>query len=162
MAAVDYFLKIEDIPGESTDSKHKDEIDIESWTWNQTNSGSHAYGGGGGAGKVAMDDFKFVMKINKASPKLFLNCATGAHIKSAILVCRKAGKTQQEYLKIKLTDLIVSSYKTGGSASSSVVPTDEFSINFTKIEISYAPQKPDGSLGSPIVNSYNAKEQTSA
>jgi type VI secretion system secreted protein Hcp len=162
MAAVDYFLKIDGIPGESTDSKHKDEIDIESWSWGETNSGSHAYGGGGGAGKVTMNDFNFTTKVNKASPKLFLNCATGAHIPSAILVCRKAGKTQQEYLKIKLTDLIVSNYKTGGTALSNVVPNDEFSLNFTKIEISYAPQKPDGTLGSPIVNSYDIKGQQSA
>ena len=70
MAAVDYFLKIDGIPGESTDSKHKNEIDIESWAWGQTNSGSHAYGGGGGAGKVAMQDFNFTMKVNKASPEL--------------------------------------------------------------------------------------------
>jgi len=161
MAAVDYFLKIEGIPGESTDSKHKDEIDIESWSWGETNSGSHAYGGGGGVGKVTMNDFQFTTKVNKASPKLFLNCATGAHIPSALLTCRKAGKTQQEYLKIKLTDLIVSNYQTGGTAASNVVPSDQFSLNFTKIEITYAPQKPDGSLGTAIVNSYDLKGQTS-
>jgi len=162
MAAVDYFLKIDGIPGESTDSKHKDEIDIESWSWGATNSGSHGYGGGGGAGKVVMQDISFITKVNKSSPKLFLNCATGAHIPSAILVCRKAGKTQQEYLKIKLTDLLVSGYKTGGAATGNVVPTDEFSLNFTKIEISYAPQKSDGSLGPPVVQSYDIKGQVSA
>src|SRR5260370_38577759 len=100
MAAVDYFLKLDGIPGESTDSKHKNEIDIESWSWGQANSGSHAYGGGGGAGKVSMHDFSFTMRINKASPKLFLACATGQHIKGAILTCRKAAKEQQETLKI--------------------------------------------------------------
>lgn len=71
MAAVDYFLKIDGIPGESTDSKHKNEIDIESWSWGQVNSGSHAGGGGGGAGKVSMQDYNFTMRVNKASPSFF-------------------------------------------------------------------------------------------
>jgi type VI secretion system secreted protein Hcp len=161
MAAVDYFLKIDTIPGESTDSKHKGEIDVLSWSWGQTNSGSHAYGGGGGAGKVAMQDFNFVMTVNKASPKLFLACATGQHIKEATLTCRKAGKTQQEYLKIKFSDLLVSNFQTGGSPSA-VVPNDQISLNFAKIEITYAPQKADGSLDSPIVHNYSVKEQKGA
>ena len=97
MAAVDYFLKIDGIPGESTDSKHKNEIDIESWSWGEANSGSHAYGGGGGAGKVSVQDFNFTMHVNKASPKLFLACATGQHIKEALLTCRKAGKVAGLY-----------------------------------------------------------------
>ena len=72
MAAVDYFLKIDGIEGESQDHKHKNEIDVESWSWGETNSGTHAGGGGGGAGKVQMQDFHFVMKVNKATPKLML------------------------------------------------------------------------------------------
>jgi type VI secretion system secreted protein Hcp len=159
--AVDYFLKIDGIPGESTDSKHKNEIDIESWSWGETNSGSHAGGGGGGAGKVSMNDYNFTMRINKASPKLFLACATGQHIKEALLTCRKAGKEQQEYLKIKFTELLVSSYQTGGS-SGDVVPVDSISLNFTKIEMTYSSQKPDGSLDSPVVHNYNLKENKGA
>ena len=89
--AVDYFLKIKGIEGESFDAKHKNEIDVLSWSWGETQSGSHAAGGGGGAGKVSMQDFSFVMKVNKASPKLLLACANGEHIPEATLVCRKAG-----------------------------------------------------------------------
>jgi len=156
MASVDYFLKITDIPGESADSKHKDEIDLESWSWGEANSGSHATGGGGGAGKVAMQDFHFTMRVNKASPKLFLACAQGTHIKEALLTCRKAGKEQQEYIKIKFSDLLISNYQTGGS-NGDVVPVDQIAFNFSKIEITYAPQKPDGSLGSPVVHNYDLK-----
>ena len=156
MASDDYFLKITDIPGESADSKHKDEIDLESWSWGEANSGSHATGGGGGAGKVAMQDFHFTMRVNKASPKLFLACAQGTHIKEALLTCRKAGKEQQEYLKIKFSDLLIASYQTGGSTGD-VVPVDQIAFNFSKIEITYAPQKPDGSLGSPVVHNYDLK-----
>lgn len=147
MAVTDYFLKLETVPGESADSKHKGEIDVESWSWGGSNSGTHSAGGGGGAGKFTAQDFHFVMKVNKASPKLSLACASGEHIKSAILTCRKAGKEQQEYLLYKMTDVMVSSYQAGGSSHSDVLPTDQISLNFAKIEIEYKEQKPDGTLG---------------
>src|SRR5215472_15946713 len=99
MAVVDYFLKLDGIDGESSDAKHKNEIDVESWSWGQSQSGTSGHGtGGGGAGKVNMQDFHFVMKVNQASPKLMLACASGQHIKSGTLTCRKAGGEQQEYL----------------------------------------------------------------
>jgi type VI secretion system secreted protein Hcp len=156
MAAVDYFLKVESIDGESTDDKHKNEIDVESWSWGESNQGTHAGGGGGGAGKVSMQDFHFTMKVNKATPKLMLACATGQHIKKAVLTCRKAGGDQQEYMIITFSDLLVSSYQTGGSAGD-VVPTDQVSMNFSKIEFEYKPQKPDGSLDAPIKAGYDLK-----
>lgn len=156
MAAVDYFLKVDGIDGESTDDKHKNEIDLESWSWGETNSGTSRAGGGGGAGKVVMQDFHFVMKVNKATPKLMLACATGQHIKEAKLVCRKAGGDQQEYMTIKFSDLLVSSYQTGGSQGD-VIPIDQIGFNFSKIEFEYKPQKADGSLDAPIKTGYDLK-----
>jgi type VI secretion system secreted protein Hcp len=161
MAAVDFFLKLEGIDGESQDAKHKGEIDVESWSWGESQAGSHAGGGGGGAGKVSMQDFHFVMKVNKASPKLLLACATGEHIKKAVLTCRKAGKEQQEYLKITLSDLLVSSFQTGGSEGASVLPMDQISLNYTKIEYEYKEQKPDGTLGGAIKAGYDLKANKS-
>jgi type VI secretion system secreted protein Hcp len=158
MAAVDYFLKIDGIEGESHDSKHKSEIDLESWSWGETQTGTHSGGGGGGAGKVAMQDFHFVMKINKASPKLMLACANGEHIKKAVLTCRKAGKEQQEFLKVTMSDLLVSSYQTGGSGSSDIVPTDQISLNYAKIEFEYKEQKPDGTLGGAVKAGWDVKQ----
>ena len=155
--AVDYFLKIDGIEGESQDAKHKNEIDVESWSWGETQVGAHAGGGGGGSGKVDMHDFSFVMEVNKASPKLLLTCATGEHIKKAVLVCRKAGKDQQEYMKITLSDLLVSSFQTGGSAGE-VIPVDQISLNFSKIEYEYKEQKADGSLGSAVQSGWDLKQ----
>ena len=157
MAIADYFLKLDGVEGEAQDSKHKGEIDLESWSWGETQTGTHVAGGGGGAGKVAMQDFHFVMRVNKASPKLMLACATGQHIKEGILVCRKAGKEQQEFLKVKFTDLLVSSYQTGGSANGDVVPLDQISLNFAKIEIEYKEQKADGTLGGAVKAGYDLK-----
>jgi type VI secretion system secreted protein Hcp len=159
MAAVDYFLKIDGIDGESKDDKHADEIQLESWSWGQTNSGAMAAGGGGGAGKVSMQDFTFTMQNNKASPELFLACAQGKHIDSCKLTCRKAGTDQQEYLKITFTDVLISSYQTGGGGGD-VLPIESITFNFAKIEYEYAPQKDDGSLDSPIVHSFDLKKMT--
>ena len=115
MAAVDYFIKFDGIKGESADAKHKDEIDVESWSWGETHAGAGPSGGGGGAGKVSMQDFHFVMSLNRASLGLMKACATGQHIKTATLSARKAGKGQQEYLTFKFQDVLVSSIQTSGS-----------------------------------------------
>lgn len=162
MAAVDYFLKIDGIDGESADSKHKNDIDIESWSWGETQSGSFAGGGGGGAGKVSMQDFHFVMRVNKSSPKLMEACASGEHLKKAVLICRKAGKEQQEYLKITFSDCLISSFQTGGSGGADIVPSDQISLNFAKIEYEYKEQKVDGTLSGAVKAGWNLKENKKA
>jgi len=148
MAQVDYFLKIDGIDGESEDSQFKKNIQIESWSWGESNSGTHSFGSGGGAGKVAMQDFHFVMLMNNASASLAQACANGTHIGFAELNCRKAGDTPQVFLKIKMTDLLVSSYQTGGSSHGEIVPTDQISINFSKIEYAYGKQDAKGKVAS--------------
>ena len=155
--AVDYFLKLEGIAGESLDHKHRDEIQILSWSWGESQSGTMSSGGGGGAGKVNMQDFHFVMKVTKATPKLFLACASGEHIKQAVLTCRKAGKTQQDFLTYTFTDVLVSSYQTGGSSSGDEIPMEQVSLNYTKIELEYKAQKPDGTLEGGIKAGWNLK-----
>jgi type VI secretion system secreted protein Hcp len=157
MASVDYFLKIDGIDGESKDDKHKGEIDLESFSFGGTQAISSRTGGGGGAGKVSLQDFHLVMTVSKASPKLFLHCCNGAHIKSAVLVARKAGKEQQEYLKITLSDCIVSSFAGGGASAADVVPVDQVALNFAKIEMEYKEQKADGSLAGPLKTGWDLK-----
>jgi type VI secretion system secreted protein Hcp len=157
MAHVDYFLQLTGIEGESTDSKHKNEIDLESWSWGETQTGGFSYGGGGGAGKVQMQDFHFTMKANKASPKLFLACATGEHIAKGVLTCRKAGGEQQEFVTVTLSDLLVSSYQSGGSAHGDIVPIDQISLNFGKIQYKYQLQDAKGKVGQPVITGYDLK-----
>lgn len=158
MAVVDYFLKLDGIEGESGDAKHAKEIQLESWSWGETQAGTMAYGGGGGAGKVQMQDFHFVMKVNKASPKLMLACAGGDHIPKGVLTCRKAGKDQQEFLVWTFTDLLVSSYQTSGSGSADVIPMDQISMNYTKCEMEYKEQKADGTLLGPVKAGWDLKK----
>jgi type VI secretion system secreted protein Hcp len=177
--AFDAFLKLDGIKGESADAKHKGEIDIMSFSWGMAQTGVSATGGGGGAGKVHVHDIKIVKKVDAASPLLFLNCANGAHIKEGNFVVRKAGGAQLEYLKIKLTDVLISSYEPHGTAEHAVaprdlasglptgrtqmaggdeIPTEEISLNFSKIEYSYQPQGADGKAqGGPIMAGWDVK-----
>jgi type VI secretion system secreted protein Hcp len=174
MALFDAFLKLDGIKGESADAKHKGEIDIMSFSWGMAQTGVSATGGGGGAGKVKVHDFQITKKTDASSPLLMLNCASGAHIKEANFVVRKAGGEQLEYLKIKLTDVLVSSYKPAGSEaaliglllpavstadkSSDEIPMEHVTLNFAKVEYSYQPQGADGKAqGGPILAGWDVK-----
>jgi type VI secretion system secreted protein Hcp len=158
MAAVDYFLKIDGIEGESEDAKHPKEIHVLSFSFGASQAGSFAVGGGGGSGKVQMQDFHFMMNINKASPKLLLKCANGEHIPNAVLTARKAGKDQLDYMSIKMSDLLVSSYQDNGDAGANSLPTDSISLNFAKIEFEYKAQDSKGALGAPVKMKYDLKQ----
>lgn len=217
MALFDAFLKLDGIKGESADAKHKGEIDIESFSWGMSQTGVSATGGGGGAGKVQVHDISLWKKTDASSPLLFLNCANGAHIKEATFVVRKAGGEQLEYLKIKLTDVLVSSYQPcglqdsgdegalgsgggqlarvfritnvridgtqlpvtsggsvtgaspihanllGGTGPTGEIPSEHFSLNFAKIEMSYQPQGADGKAqGGPIMAGWDVKGNVKA
>lgn len=152
--ASDIFAKLGDIKGESLDSKHKDEIEVLSYSWGVSNSGSMAHGSGGGEGKATFHDLSFVHKIDKASPVLMQNCATGVHIKEATITHRKSGKGQQEYLVVKMNDVIVTGVSHGGSGDGD---SENVSLSFAKVAFEYKPQKPDGSLDAGVFFKYDLK-----
>src|SRR5262245_20985200 len=141
--AVDVFLKINGIEGESADDKHKNQIDVLSYSFGITQTGTMAYGGGGGAGKANFGDFSFMMRMNKATPKLMNAVATGCHIPDATLHCRKAGGKQEEYMTYKFYDLLVSSYQTSASSEE---PTESISFNYSKMEMEYKLQDAKGTV----------------
>ena len=140
--AVDCFLKIDGIQGESTDVKHKGEIVVLSWSWGENQAMAAA--AAGGTGKVSMQDFHFSKAVDAASPKLLLACASGQRIKNAVLSCRKSGGSQ-DFLTITLTEVAISSYQISDGAA--VDPTDQFALHFAKIQFDYVQQKPDGTMG---------------
>ena len=141
--AVDMFLKITDVKGESKDKAHAGEIEIESFSWGANQLGTSSHGTGAGAGKVSMNDFHFVMRNNSSSPTLFLYCANGKHLKEAKLTCRKAGGKQENFMVVTMSDVLISSYQTGGSGAGEV-PMDQISLNYSKIEIDYLAQDEKG------------------
>jgi len=155
--ASDIFAKIGDIKGESLDSKHKDEIEVLSWSWGVQQTGTMAHGGGGGEGKASFNDFNFTHHVDKASPVLLKACATGEHIKEATITVRKAGKGQQEFLIIKMNDVIVTSVTQGGSGGTDGM-SENVSIAFAKVDVQYKPQKADGSLEAGLHFKYDIKQ----
>ena len=146
--AVDYFLNLSGIKGEAQDAVYKGWIDIYSWSFGATQGGSGGHvGGGSGAGKVNMHDITVTKRTDTSSADLFLKCANGKHYDEATIVSRKAGEKPLEFLKIKLTQVLVTSYQLGGSHGDDT-PTESITLNFTKVNMDYQVQKPDGS-GSP-------------
>jgi type VI secretion system secreted protein Hcp len=144
--ASDIFAKIGDIKGESHDAKHKDEIEVLSWSWGVTQTGSlPAQGGGGGSGKASFHDFNFTHHIDKASPLLMKACATGKHIGEATITVRKAGKGQQEFLIIKMSDVLVTNVAMSVAGDESTT-AENVSLQLAKVDLEYRTQKPDGSL----------------
>lgn len=143
--ADNYFLKIDGIPGESKDAKHKDEIELASFSWGLTNIPSHS---GGGGGRAQFQDFYFTTRVNKASPQLFLACASGKHIKEANLSVRRAGKGQLEYLKIKLSDVLVTSFQ--DAAGGGDAPEESVGLAFARFDVQYSQQQAGGAAAGAI------------
>jgi len=159
--ASDYLLEIDGIKGEAQDSKHKDTIEIDSFSWGLSHPGSFASGTGGSTGKASFQDIHFSTRANKASTQLAIACATGKHIDKATLYVRKAtgGGGQQEYYKIELKEVLISSYQSGGHAGDDSIPGDQFSLNFAKIEFIYKPQTEKGALGADQIMKYDVAAQ---
>jgi type VI secretion system secreted protein Hcp len=152
--ASDMFIKLDDIKGESVDDKHKGEIDVLSWAWGVSQTGSSHGGGGSGAGKAAVQDLSFTKAVDKSSPLLFQMCCAGKPITKALLVCRKAGGTPVEYVKVTMNQAIVSSVTTGGDKGSDLL-TETVTLNFASMNYEYVPQKADGTGDASVAKGWD-------
>ena len=146
MADADYYLKIEGIDGETVSEGFEKNMQIESFSFGATNSGSAIQGTGMGVGKASMQDFHFVVQNGKASLPLFLAVCKGNHIAQATLTCRKTGGdgVPYPYLKVTFDNLVLSSFQTGGSNGSNILPMEQVSFNFAKITMEYSAQATSG------------------
>jgi type VI secretion system secreted protein Hcp len=158
----DAFLKIDGIPGESTDDKHADWIEVLSYSCGitQPTSGSASTGGGATAERANFQDFSIVKVLDKASPKIALACADGTHIKEVILELCRAGGEKVKYMEYKLGNCIISSCRPGGSAQGGeTLPLEEVSFNYGKIEWTYVQQKrADGSGGGQVAAGWDLEK----
>jgi type VI secretion system secreted protein Hcp len=149
VSASDMFLKISGIKGESTEAGHKDSIDVLAWSWGTST----------GTGKVkrgtvppqCIQDLSLTKYVDQSTPQLIMLGVMGQTAKEATLSVRKSGDKQQEYLILKMTDVMVTSYQTGGAAGSNAPLMDQLVLNFSSIEGEYRRQRADGSLESPVV-----------
>ena len=155
--AVDMFMKIGDLKGEARDSKHKETIDVLAWSWGMSNSGSAHVGGGAGAGKVNVQDLSFTKYIDKSSPDLMLACCNGKHYPEALLTVRKAGEKPLEYLKVTMTEVMITSVSTGGSGGEDRL-TENVTLNFAQVKVNYKEQTPTGGVGDKPEMGWNIAE----
>jgi len=154
LSHVDMFVKITGvksgvIKGESEDAKHKGEIDVEWYQWGVTQGFDPQTGMP--TGKRQRARFSFRMRSQLATPLLLNACSCNEVLKTVVFTCRKAGGKQEEYMVWTLTNASVSEMKTGYVTPDELIPHDEVSLVFQKIELDYKPQKPDGSLGSSVM-----------
>lgn len=148
--AVDMFLKFTpELKGESKDSKHKGTIDILAWSWGMSNSGSAHMGGGAGSGKVNVQDLSVTKYVDSSTPSLMLTACNGKHWDEALLTVRKAGENPVEYIKVKMTEVLVTSVSTGGSGGEDRL-TENVTLNFAKVAVDYTPQNDKGAAGTAI------------
>jgi type VI secretion system secreted protein Hcp len=134
MAQIDYFLRIDGIPGESPSDRHKEEIEVKSWGWgaNQMQPNSEAPGA-----KIQVQELAFTMKTNKATLGLISCCLEARRVRQAILTCSRAGpRFGEEYMQVKLSDIQVSSFVMGGHAKEEE-QIDKFSLAFQRIKFAY-------------------------
>jgi type VI secretion system secreted protein Hcp len=153
--AVDFFLKLDGIDGESVDTNHKNEIQILSFSWGGSQTTSVAGTGGSGAGKVSLAELSIMKTYDKASPKLFKSLCSGTHIKTGTLTASKAGGAGKPFIQIDLQELFVTSLQISGSSE---VPMESVSLSYNEIKIEYFVQNEQGNLASTGAITYNLKE----
>jgi type VI secretion system secreted protein Hcp len=154
MAAVDMFLKLDGIKGESKDPTHPGEIEILSYSWGMSQTSVGTLGSGGGSGKVSVHDISVTKVTDSASPQLMVSCATGKHLASGIIAVRKAGEKPIEYLKIKLTDILISSIQMDGHGSA--LPAESFTLDFKKAQ--FAISSPNGGIIASLATIVNEEQ----
>lgn len=155
--AVDMFMQLGELKGESRDKTHKEKIDVLAWSWGMSNSGTAHMGGGMGAGKVNVQDISFTKWIDLASTEIMLACATGKHFPTAQLIVRKAGETPLEYIVIDMSEVMVTAVSTGGSGGEDRL-TENVTLNFAKVKVTYTEQLPTGGKGKTPNFIYNIAE----
>jgi type VI secretion system secreted protein Hcp len=154
--AQDIFIKINGIDGESQDSAHKSEIEVKSWSWEISQQSNMHMGSGGGAGKATVEDLQFTHLVDRASPNLMKYCLTGKHIDQAVLTVRKAGGSPLEYLKITMSDVLVTKVSPSGNNADNGI-TEVVRLSFAKVKQEYVVQNAQGGSGGAVTAGYDIK-----
>jgi type VI secretion system secreted protein Hcp len=146
--ATDMYLWIDGVPGESTDDRHRDWIEIVSFDSKVSTAASGATSGGGSTSVAEFSEITVGKVIDKATPLLHKHCCSGRHISQVVIeLCRAMGE-KQVYMKYTLDDVIVSSV-----GPVTVAPTsqlEQVSFRFGRIRWEYTPTEVDGSSGATV------------
>lgn len=165
-AAVDQFICLDGIEGETKDVRHPDCSDVLAWSWGVSQSGTTHMGGGGGAGKASIQDISITKWVDSASAELIGSLTKGEHISTAefysyLTSGSCSGLCKSTYIKIEFEDLIVSSVSTGGSGGEDRF-TENLSLNFSKYKYTYSKFKEDGTLEKDFCTQYDVAENVTS
>lgn len=153
--AIEIFLKLGSIKGESVVKGFEDQIQIDSVSWSGSNAGSMHEASGGGTGKVSIMDCSLTHKVDAATPNIYLNCCNGTHIDAVVLSFRKTGGDPLVYLKVEFKEVVISSFSWGGSEGADAL-METFSLNFSQAKVTYQPQDNKGAKkGGEIVGGWH-------
>ena len=146
--AFDAYVKIDTIPGESPDEKHKDWIPILSYSHGLSQPGAGArHTTNRTVGRVDHQTFNIVKRLDKASPKLAVACCNGEHIKEVRFSLNRATKDKQKIYEIVMSDVLITSYTPSGGHGGDDLPTETVALSYDKIEWIYT--ETDHSTGKP-------------
>jgi type VI secretion system secreted protein Hcp len=142
--ALDMFLDLGPVKGESRDKVHAGKIDVLAWSWGVSNSGAGHVGGGIGSGKADFQDISITKYVDLSSSELLKSVALGTHFPEAKIIVRKAGgDARLEYYSIAMKEVMVTSYQTGGSGAEDRL-TESVMLSFASIEVKYQAQDARG------------------
>ncbi len=158
-AATVYFLQIDGISGASTNNRHRDWIDIDSFSWGIKNSGSVGSGGGSSVGKAVFSPFSWTQQVNKSVPPMTVGVASGKHYLNATLDVQQEGKTPFVFFRMSFDDVQLTALDIAGAGGVQGVTA---ALNYSKITMTYWPQKADGGLGSPVIGGWDLKKNSAA
>ena len=153
-----FFLSLEGIDGESTDSKHKGEIAIESFSWGVSNPVSTQVGGGAGAGRVEFSSFTVTKKLDTASPQLFSATATGRHIGEAVLTMQRRDRDLGDVASFKFADVSITSIDEVGAASGS---SEKVSFGFRSVAMEVQAEDKGGGAGPGVSFGFDLAKNSS-
>lgn len=152
--AKDIFMKIDGITGESKDARHAGEIEVSSWHWRIHQSSNMLAGAGGGAAKATVDDLVFVHQLDRSSPNLMTFCLTGRHIPRAVLTMRKSGGAPLDFLKLTMSDVVITSVEPSGSEGGYY---EQIHLSFSKVKQEYVLQDAMGVSAGMVTGSFDIK-----
>lgn len=158
--AVDMFLELDGIDGESADKTHSGKIEIMAFSWTGSNSGTMHVSTGGGAGKAQFGDLSVTKYVDKATPVLWKKLSDGAHIAKGKLIVRKAGGDPLEYLKLEMDHILVSNIAEGGTGGDDRL-IESVSLNFRAFKVIYTPQSKEGTPEGEVEHGWNIAENAS-
>ena len=140
----DYFLKIDGIEGESQDQSHRGEIRLHDFNLAMTNRGNRA---GYSVGRPYFEDATFSGPIDASYTKLNEACLKNVSVPKVVLTCRKAGKSQYDFLAITFSKVYVTNCRIDTAAET---PKMEFTLGFARLQVDYREQKQEGGLGGAL------------